>query len=176
MSESSKLAKALIAVFLVFLLAFLAEILYVLWRRRASHQQDLSCTISIDDHGGGNIFCCSKTQSRVEPIIGGLSELSEVLDDPIDVFKLRDMSRLLFTIKEEEEEGKEDMASQKSVSSATSKCGRKNLTNSFDDTATSSDLVLTIDEENEDTFSTPCVSPSHFSPVASPAHSGHSHS
>ncbi|KAL8147524.1 hypothetical protein AgCh_005013 [Apium graveolens] len=174
MNEPSKLAKALIAIFLVFLLALLAEILFVVWRRRVTHQQDLSRTTSLHDHGRGKIFCCSKTQSRVEPIISSLDEASEALDDPIDVFKLRDMSRLLFTIKEEEEEGKEDLESQKSVSSVTSKCGRKYLTNSFDDVATLSELVLTIDEENEDTFSTPYVSPSYFSPVASPAHSGHS--
>lgn len=174
MSEPSTLAKALIAVFLLFLVALLAEILFIVWRRRVSHQQELSRTTSNIDHGGGKIFCCSKTQSRVEPIIGDSNEASEVLDDPIDVFKLRDMSRLLFTIKEEEEEGKEDVESQKSVYSATSKCGRKKISNIFDETATLSELVLTIDEENEDTFSTPCVSPSYFSPVASPAHCSHS--
>ncbi|KAK1397257.1 hypothetical protein POM88_007120 [Heracleum sosnowskyi] len=145
-----------------------------IWRRRVLQQQDLSRTTSIHDHGGGNIFCCLKTQSRVEPTSGDADEASEELDDAIDVFKLRDMSRLLFTIKEEEEEGKEDLESQKSVSSATSKCGKKNVTDSFDDIARLSELVWTIDEENEDTFSTPCVSPSYFSPVASPAHSGHS--
>lgn len=174
MSEPSKLAKALIAVFLVFLLALLAEILFLVWHRRVSHQQGLSRTTSSHDHGGGRIFCCSKTQSRVEPIIGGSDEASQVLDDPIDVFKLRDMSRLLFTIKEEEEEGKEDMESQKSVSSATSKHGSKNLSNSFDDTTKLSEFVLTIDEDNDDTFSTPCVSPSYFSPIASPGHTCHS--
>ncbi|WOG99993.1 hypothetical protein DCAR_0519349 [Daucus carota subsp. sativus] len=173
MTEPSMLAKALIAVFLVSLLALLAEILFVVWRRRVSHQQDLSLTASDHDHGG-TIFCCSKTQSRVEPITGGSDEAYEVQDDSVDALKLRDMSRLLFTIREEEEEGKEDLESQKSVSSATSICERKYLSNGFEGTATLSELVLTIDDENDDNFSTPCASPSYFSPFASPSHSGHS--
>lgn len=188
MSGPSKLGKALTLVFVVSLVFLLAELLFVLWRRRLLRRRD---PLEIDRPGltSNNsssskeflYFFCLKSQSRVEPAgageVGG-SDGSPV-DDPmevIDVFKLRDMygpSRVLFTIKEEE---REDLESEKSLSnSASNKTRTRNLSQCFEDTARSTELVVAIvDDEEKDIeatpFSTPCASPLYVTPSASPLH------
>lgn len=177
MSGLSKLGKALALVFVVSLIALLSELLYVLCRRRLFLRQDHPELTAKDDL---RYFFCLKTHSRVEPAgaarVRG-SDGSSVDDrmEVIDLFKLREMygpSRVLFTIKEEEE--REDFDSEKSLSSATNRARTRNLSDSFEDTGVSPELVLTIDVAEDDIeatpFSTPCASPLYFTPTASPVH------
>uniref|UniRef100_A0A5B7C3H3 Uncharacterized protein n=1 Tax=Davidia involucrata TaxID=16924 RepID=A0A5B7C3H3_DAVIN len=186
MSGLSKLGTALIAVFVVSLVALVAELFYVLWRRRVFRRQNPAV------HGGDHLdisgdtsskellyFFCWKHQFRIEPdgapVRGSDGSAPNAPPELIDVLKLQGMygpSRVLFTIKEEE---REELESEKSLSSAEK--GPKNtkrvsLEECFAEVAVEPpEVAVTIDEDCHATpFSTPCASPLYYTPSASPSH------
>jgi len=143
-SGLSKLGQALSVIFVVSLLALVAELFYVLWRRRFFRRQS-TATDGSDAAPLRSSFptskellyllCWKQHQSRVEPDGGGgggsdpetgcngqsSSSVEDPTDEVIDILKLQAMrgpSRVLFTIKEEEREDVESSEAEPSVSSA----------------------------------------------------------
>ncbi|KAL6956664.1 hypothetical protein U1Q18_014296 [Sarracenia purpurea var. burkii] len=196
MSGLSKLGTALSVVFVVSLVALVAEVVYVLWRRRLISRQ----TDPGDGGCGGAAaaskelllyFLCWKHQSRIEPDGGsgstanradGTSPPDTSMEAMIDMMKLQGMygpSRVLFTIKEEE---KEDAESEKSLSLSSSPVAsaekvlpkktrrrRVSLEECFSDDAEFPELTLTVVGDREATpYSTPIDSPLYYTPAGSP--------
>ncbi|KAA8518470.1 hypothetical protein F0562_015976 [Nyssa sinensis] len=187
-SGLGKVATVLTAVFVVLLVALVADLFYVLWRRRvfrrrndAVHGGDVS-EIYSDTFSTSSkellYFFCWKYRSRIEPdrapVRGPDGSAPSAPPEVIDVFKLQGMygpSRVLFTIKEEE---REELESEKSLSSAEKvpmKTKRVSLEECFTEVA--GDLLeveVTIDVDGKTTpFSTPCASPLYYTPTASPS-------
>ncbi|XP_059646592.1 uncharacterized protein LOC132293231 [Cornus florida] len=190
MSGLSKLGIALSIVFAFSLVALVAELFYVLWRRRVFRRNNFP--VHGGDHGSDSFstnpsnskellyFFCWKSQSRVEPdgapTRGGSDGYSP--DDPaeiVDILKLQGLygpSRVLFTIKEEE---REDVESEKSLSS-TEKGHNKTKSILFEECLRSAggespEVAVRIDDVGEEMtpFSTPCASPLYYTPAASPS-------
>ncbi|XP_057466743.1 uncharacterized protein LOC130756269 [Actinidia eriantha] len=167
MSGLNKLGTALSVAFVVSLLALVAELVYVLWRRRLSHLQT-SAAVSKELL----YFLCWKQQARVEPdkrIGSGRSDPGEP-EEVIDILKLQEMygpSRVLFTIKEEEREEAESEKSLSSAEKVIKKTRRVTLEGCF---MVAGDSEVRIAGDLETTpYSTPCDSPLYYTPTASPA-------
>ncbi|GFY97950.1 hypothetical protein Acr_12g0004910 [Actinidia rufa] len=190
MSGLNKLGMALSVAFVVSLLALIAELVYVLWRRRLFRLQ----TSAVDD---GDVefsgesaaaskellyFLCWKQQSQVEPdkrIGSGQSDPGDP-EEVIDILKLQDMygpSRVLFTIKEEEREEAESEKSLSSTEKVVKKTRRVTLEECLMVAGGSPEVEVSCAGHRETTpYSTPCDSPLFYTPSASPARESESES
>ncbi|KAH7854366.1 hypothetical protein Vadar_012982 [Vaccinium darrowii] len=209
-SGLSKLGQALSVIFVVSLLALVAELFYVLWRRRFFRRQS-TATDGSDAAPLRSSFptskellyllCWKQHQSRVEPDGGGgggsdpetgcngqSSSVEDPTDEVIDILKLQAMrgpSRVLFTIQEEEREDGESSEAEQSVSSASAekshekrrRVSQLSLEECFniDGDLTEEEEVVTVTlvgncgcEIETPPYSTPCGSPSYYTPSASP--------
>ncbi|EPS59595.1 hypothetical protein M569_15211 [Genlisea aurea] len=181
----SKLGVVLTVILLLTLIALMAQLIYVLWRRR------VVCHRSGGDLDGDGLatddrirmyssspdsafssrellyFFCIKSKSSgansksatVPADSGSESTEAEVVE--IDVLALNGMfgpPRLLFTIKEEEREGWE------SPEGSHNKLSLKEFLKFEQET------VTVEGSDNTTPFSTPCFSPLYFTPSASPIH------
>lgn len=145
----SKLATALIVIFTISLVTLVAELSYVLWRRRLSRRRSQCVPTSPSDNATQTspdttsfssisskrllyFFCLnSKDFSRVQPKSVPIPNLNSTVSSPpddemevIDVFKLQNMygpSRILFTIAEEDKEVDLESDKSNSVSSSADK-------------------------------------------------------
>ncbi|XP_024961998.1 uncharacterized protein LOC112502339 [Cynara cardunculus var. scolymus] len=157
-----KLATALTVVFIVSLLILVAELLYVLCRRRQSTH---------------NVFLysfCLKSKTRVEPAgappqnPGGSSPEDAV----IDVFKLLEAngrSRVLCTIKEDDREDVESIEIAVTERMSLQECLESEAA------AAEEERAVTVHAEVVDTktvFSSPYDSPMFYTPVGSPSREG----
>ncbi|KAJ0028312.1 hypothetical protein Pint_36144 [Pistacia integerrima] len=178
MNGLMKLGAVLTIVFLVSLLALLAELFYVLWRKQAFRRRS-SPEIPPSSKEQLLYFFCLKNQSRIEPAGNPTApeaqeaEAVVVAVDDDDVAKwqlgMYGPSRGLFTIREEEREGTEtsEAENDQSVKSKTvrfegeSDCGVVKI----------EDIV---NGEETTPFSTPCASPPYYTPSPSPTHDKYS--
>ncbi|XP_019186412.1 PREDICTED: uncharacterized protein LOC109181113 [Ipomoea nil] len=201
----SKLGTALAVVFVVLLAALFAQLVFVLWRRRAFRR---SIT---PESGSGDVerqsqsssffsapskelflFLCLRTDThlaRIEPSstpslhnsAGSTPESPEM--ELVDLLKLQGglygPSKILFTIKEEEKEDLESVCSsvEKGPRRKTNS-KRRSLEDFFeidgDSPVISPEVVATVADDchldiETTPFSTPCTSPTYFTPSASPA-------
>lgn len=187
----SKLGISLTIVFVISLLALLAQLFYVFWRRRVFRRQtyigggaDHLSIYSSTESGFSSkeffFFFCMRSNSNSMAVTGDRNPNRrldmEVVD--IDLLKLQGMfgpPRFLFTIKEEEREGFES-PSDKSLHSAekeAKKIDELNRSNrvSLEECFKAADAVVEIDggEGNDATpFTTPCASPVFLTPSSSP--------
>ncbi|PSS01615.1 Zinc finger protein [Actinidia chinensis var. chinensis] len=183
MSDLNKLGTALSVAFVVSLLALVAELVYVLWRRRLFHLQTSAADAgdveySVESAAASKellYFLCWKQQARVEPdkrIGSGRSDRGEP-EEVIDMLKLQEMygpSRVLFTIKEEEREEAESEKSLSSAEKVIKKTRRVTLEGCFMVAGDSAEVDVRIAGDLETTpYSTPCDSPLYYTPTASPA-------
>ncbi|KAK9921433.1 hypothetical protein M0R45_029942 [Rubus argutus] len=155
----SNLGTALTLVIAVsILVALVAQIFYILWRRRNLHNrsvpEDTESVLALESSssqssGIFSFFLCWKNQSRIEPQEAhnnpapNRNDVQE-LDDIIKWQALFGSSRLLFTI-EEEERGfglRDDVFFM---------CRERE-----------------VDEESTTPFETPCASPTYYTPSPSP--------
>ncbi|XP_052176190.1 uncharacterized protein LOC127790645 [Diospyros lotus] len=144
MSGLSKLGTTLSVVFFVSLMALVAELVYLLWRRRLHLQR-------------------RSGRGRVKPDGGGNGSPEEAV---IDLAKLQAMygtSRVLYTIKEEEEE-REEAESEMSVSVSSVEIVAKKVT--LDECFSGAGDAL---ETQTTPFTTPCGSPAYYTPSDSPS-------
>lgn len=171
----SKLASSLTAMFAVSLLAILAQLFWVLRRRRRLRRQ------SIED--GGNSFYsspkeflhifCWQNQSRIEPseapppTPASQAGITTEVDDIFKWHVLYGQSRILFTIKEEEREG---VDSENCSSSENGTRTKRVCTEEVVGVLARSVPVVAvkIDVDDATPFSTPCASPPYYTPLSSP--------
>jgi len=136
----SKLGTTLTSVFSLLLLALLAEILYLLWRRRQ---------------------LLRLRRTRVEPSGAALLTIANHRDPP-ETLKLEAIdgpsSRVLFTIKEED---REEVEAEELPS-----VGERRTQNVLPEE--SLEVVVVVDFEAEPPFLTPCASPPYYTPSSSP--------
>ncbi|KAE9465638.1 hypothetical protein C3L33_02454, partial [Rhododendron williamsianum] len=192
-SGLSTVGQVLSAIFVLSLVALVAELLYVLWRRRFLRRRSTPVDATNPEALRNSFptskellyFLCWKQHrpSRVEPDggPGGGSdpetgrigpEPEDPTEEVIDILKLQAMrgpSRVLFTIKEEE---REDVESETSVCSAEKSHHEKTRRVSLEEflnTMPEEVTVITASEDWETTpYSTPCDSPLYYTPTASP--------
>lgn len=194
----SKLAAWLIAIFAICVAILAADLAYVFWRRRRFHRRSSSAEDSSAAGGDSSVyvlsskellyFFCWTNQSRIEPNdhqVNAVDHSSEERaenaplescageeDEEIDDLKFQEMygrSRLLFTIKEEEESHSVVSGDPKSLSS-----DGQGLVEDFQEIGDVEvpAVVLTVEHDNEEEatpFSTPCASPSFYTPSPSPS-------
>lgn len=179
MNGLTKLGTILTVVFIVSLLALVAELLYVLWRRQNFRRRSdpFYRTPSKEQL---LYFFCWKNQSRVEPAGNPQVPASEdleaasaaaVVDDDVAKWQLgvNGPSRFLFTIKEEDREGTETETENDQAMKSSSKtvCIEAAESSASDEDV----VVVTIEAVDEGTpFSTPCASPPYYTPSPSPTH------
>lgn len=194
----SKLGTALIAVFVVCALALIAEIVYVLWRRRRFQRRSVA--------GGGEstpagdplyalsskellYFLCWKNRSRIEPQEAHSHSSADHprlnVPDVDDLLKWQELfgpSRVLFTIREEEEEREGvELATHSSPSNVADDRISEAKTADLEDCDGDEERVAacTVPEAGDVTvkvevvegttpFSTPCDSPPYYTPLPSP--------
>ncbi|KAL8526976.1 hypothetical protein ACS0TY_016008 [Phlomoides rotata] len=193
----SKLGIVLTIIFVVSLLALLAQLFYVLWRRRvfrrqtyisggvrdgADHLSIYSSTESSFSSREFLFFFCMRSNSNSIAGTGRNGDRDsnrrldmEVVD--IDLLKIQGMfgpPRFLFTIKEEEREGFESPA-DKSMHSAEKELKKIDEGNrvSLEECFKAADAVVEVEIDvgggNDATpFTTPCASPEFHTPSASP--------
>lgn len=205
----SKLGTALAVVFVALVVALFAQLVFVLWRRRAFRRsippvyQAESGSGDVESQSQSSsffsapskelfLFFCLRTDThlaRIEPSTtpslhnstGSTPESPEM--ELVDLLKLQSglygPSKILFTIKEEEKEDLESVCSsvEKGPKKKTNS-KRRSLEDFFeidrDSPEISPEVVVTAADdchlEIESTpFSTPCTSPTYFTPSASPA-------
>ncbi|GAY32949.1 hypothetical protein KPL70_018434 [Citrus sinensis] len=179
----TKLGTILTVVFVVSVLALVAELLYVLWRRQSFWRRSDQLYPKPSKEQLLYFFCW-KNQSRIEPAGNTHAPASEdaearvsaVDDDDVSKWQwaVYGPSRVLFTIKEEEREGTETTseAENETVKS-------KSKTVSFDQAESVSDQVavlVSVEEAVDEAtpFSTPCASPPYYTPSPSPTHDKYS--
>nr|GMD39642.1 Zinc finger protein [Ipomoea batatas] len=202
----SKLGTALAVIFVVLLAALIAQLVFVLWRRRAFRRRIPPPESGIGDVESQSqsssffsvpskelfLFLCLKTDTRlarIEPSstpslhnsAGSTPESPEM--ELVDLLKLQGglygPSKILFTIKEEEKEDLESVCSsvEKGPRKKTNS-KRRSLEDFFeidgDSPEISPEVVSTAADEchldiETTPFSTPCTSPTYFTPTASPA-------
>ncbi|XP_022765794.1 uncharacterized protein LOC111310579 [Durio zibethinus] len=198
MNASTKLGIVLIVIFATCLLALLIELIYVFWRKRSFRQRIVvsGSTHFVDSEFSNSpfyaapskellyFFCWKNQPARVEPSPGVVSttpteaataadsEAAAAEEDEDELAKWQAVygqSRLLYTIKEEEREGADSVENSADQSEAKSE-KRVCLRDCFSGGAEMADDVsLVVDVEEEATpFSTPCASPSYFTPSPSP--------
>lgn len=184
MNTLNVICTALTVVFAVFLVILVAEILYVLWRRRRFRG------VNVADGDGEfsdesfystpskellYFFCWKNQTSRIEPdaetaaaALPPITPTDAQVDEMLKQHALYGPSRVLFTIKEEEEE-----EMQTDVSSAENeerkrkkKTKNKSRSISLEDVAAVAAVVINIDDSTP--FSTPCTSPPYYTPSSSP--------
>ncbi|GLT90091.1 hypothetical protein SLE2022_080430 [Rubroshorea leprosula] len=123
MNGLNKIGAVLTVLFVLCVFALMAELVYVLWRRRRFRRRSVSA--GGDSEMSGTqfdtpskellYFFCWKNQSRVEPagvqpVLSDVARDSEAsVDDDVEKWQQAAYgpSRLLYTIKEEEKEGAE---------------------------------------------------------------------
>ncbi|KAJ0976681.1 hypothetical protein J5N97_012155 [Dioscorea zingiberensis] len=139
MKGLTKLALALLLVLLLSLLGLLAGVISVVWfrrrRRRSSPEADVEAAPKVMSSFVG----CWRSSSKVEPAAEGAEPMAMMW-----TAACYGPSRLLYTIKEEEEERE---ASETEVQ------------------------LAAAGEDDAVEFSTPCASPEFFTPAPSPARS-----
>lgn len=184
----SKLGTVLTVIFVVSLAALLAELFYVLWRRRAFRRQTTGGLDQLSQNSSTEsnfspiasskellYLFCIRPQSRIERnaiapnsdangVDSNREEEMEVID--IDLLKISGPPRFLFTIKEEE---KEDMESPLEIEVKKKKkrgdrSGIKRV--SLEECMEDAMVAIAIDDATP--FSTPCDSPLYFTPADSP--------
>lgn len=178
MIDLSKFFIGFIVVFAVFLLVIVTQLFYVYWYRKrfrrrnsaAAHPELPGDPFSIPSKEL-LYFLCWKRQSRVEPQADSAAtpagRPSEEISD-VDVLKWPGFyrpSRFLFTIKEEEKDEMEPDSADKSLPAET-KAGP--LGECFRAADESPELTVEVGVHEATPFSTPCDSPSYFSPSSSP--------
>ncbi|PSS16158.1 hypothetical protein CEY00_Acc33594 [Actinidia chinensis var. chinensis] len=187
MSGLNKLGMALSVAFVVSLLALVAELVYVLWRRRLFRLQTSAADVEFSGESATAskellYFLCWKQQAQVEPdkrIGSGQSDPGDP-EEVIDILKLQEMygpSRVLFTIKEEEREEAESEKSLSSAEKVVKKTRRVTLEECFMVAGGSLEVAVSCAGDRETTpYSTPCDSPLFYTPSASPARESESES
>ncbi|PON97408.1 DNA-directed DNA polymerase, family B, conserved site [Trema orientale] len=189
----SKLGTALIAVFAVCLVVLVADLVYVIWRRRRFQRRATSATgESVLAGDTDSIYVlsskellylfCWQNRSRVEPngTNGGTNQLPDPDNDPNhaeadDRLKLQGLygqSRLLFTITEEDGDDEAERTAEGLEKEADGSddrdrvCTGSTLT---DDVAVSVDVEVVVVDDDATPFSTPCASPPYYTPPPSPS-------
>ncbi|XP_010262971.1 PREDICTED: uncharacterized protein LOC104601369 [Nelumbo nucifera] len=178
MSGLSKLVIGLTVVFVVSVVALIAQVVYVIWCRRRFRREN---STGEPDFTGKPFaspskellyFFCWKNQSRIEPAVPPTSLASDAQDaapelvDPLKWHGLYGPSRVLFTIKEE----REDAESQKSSAERKPK-KRQSLEECFEVTNSEEleEIVkVEVEVERGTPFTTPCGSPPYYTPCPSP--------
>ncbi|XP_021289655.1 uncharacterized protein LOC110420602 [Herrania umbratica] len=197
MNASTKLETALVVIFATCLLAFIIELVYVLWRKRRFRQR------SIVSGGNGSVdsefsnspfyaasskellyfFCWKNQPARVEPSSGVVSpapteaptasdsEAATVEADDDELAKWQAAYgpvRILYTIKEEEREGADSVENSADQTEVKSD-NRVCLRDRFSGPVeVADDVAVVVDVEEATPFSTPCASPPYFTPSPSP--------
>lgn len=189
MNTLNKICTALTMVFAVSLIILVAEILYVLWRRRRFRSRNLSSRdVEFSDEPYYPtpskellyFFCWKNQNSRIEPDAETTAATATApplppntptdadVDEMLKRHALYGPSRVLFTIKEEEREEMETDFSSPAENEERKgkKKKRKSRTFSLEEVAVSA-MVIDIDDSTP--FSTPCASPPYYTPSPSPA-------
>ncbi|GAB4833267.1 hypothetical protein Ancab_031514 [Ancistrocladus abbreviatus] len=193
MSSPSKLLIILTSLSSLFLLTFLAEILYLLHRRRRNLLEAANPALPAGDQSSNNtptsksdllyFFLCWKNRVRVEPAAvgssgsGSVEELPEISLEISEMMKLHGIygpSRVLFTIKEEE---REEMGSSERSSLGGERkipLGEKLTMEECHATGESPEMAAIVgleclELETSTPFSTPSASPPYYTPSPSPA-------
>ncbi|XP_057536184.1 uncharacterized protein LOC130814150 [Amaranthus tricolor] len=145
----SKFGIILTLVLSFLLLALLAELLYLLWRRRQQFRHKISRI--------------KPTTTTTTPTI--------VPNSHSQIFKLEGIyelpSRVLFTIKEEEKEGIEI----DEITSVLAENKKSIVGDNYEHLGDSSEVIIMVSDSDfgvEPPFLTPCTSPPFFTPAASP--------
>ncbi|GLT94782.1 hypothetical protein SLE2022_125050 [Rubroshorea leprosula] len=180
MNALTKLPAVLTAIFTLCFCVLMAELIYVLWWRRRFREQNISgsegsrmsgATFNLPSKELLYFFCWKNKSSQVEPsatppALMDVSRDSEAAkddddDDDDDLEKLQALyvsSRLLYTIKEEEKEGRD--SSEYSVE--TESKSRWTLGDALTAMALSEAALAAVDEvEAETPYYTPSPSPGH---------------
>lgn len=190
----SKLGSALIAVFAVCFVVLVADLVYVIWRRRRFQRRSIATGESV--LAGDSIyvlsskellyFFCWKNRARVEPNEANNgtqpdpeSQIPVEVDDLLKLQGLYGESRLLFTIKEEEDEAERSEGLDQMESSYSKEEKEGSETSNYSDnhgqvcvgsTLTDDVAASVLVEVDEATpFSTPCASPPYYTPSPSPS-------
>lgn len=180
MNGLTKLGAVLTIIFALCVFALLADLLYVLWRRKRFRRRSLSgagSDISGSPFYGPSkellYFFCWKNQSRVEPAVipAVITEAARVSDSSVSVDvdevekwqSLCGPSRLLYTIKEEEKEGTEISSEYYSAEGGEAKSRRSSLRDALAARDLSDEATLAataVDDDLETPYYTPSSSPS----------------
>lgn len=161
MNGLTTLGTVLTVVFSVSILVLVVELVYILWwkrvyKRRSDPEQTETDLLPSKDQL--LYFFCLKNASRVEPSTTTVVE--PAVDDELAKWHQRlygPTSRVLFTIKEEEE--------QEDSEAETDGC--------FSIQIVENDRNEEKEEEEATPFSTPCASPPYYTPPPSPSHDCH---
>ncbi|XP_030481803.2 uncharacterized protein LOC115698769 [Cannabis sativa] len=195
MSGLSKLGATLIVVFILCFLVLIADLVYVIWRRRRFQRRTFSPGESVATTGDDStyalsskellyFFCWNNNRARIEPNITNnrpdpnnntTTQTALEVDELLRLQELYRQTRLLFTIKEEDfEAGKTDQESKEQSSiSITSSADRDDddddqgfVRSTLTDDG---DSVMSMKVDEATPFSTPCASPLYFTPSPSPS-------
>ncbi|KAJ9184558.1 hypothetical protein P3X46_004272 [Hevea brasiliensis] len=195
MNTLNKICTALTVVFAFCLVVLVAEILYVLWRRRRFRSRSLaSGDVEFSDESFYPtpskellyFFCWRNQTSRIEPdaetstaAAAAAAETAPPLpqstptdadvDEMLKRHALYGPSRVLFTIKEEEREEMEtdfSSSAENEERKRKRKTKKKSRTLSLEEVAVSA-VVIDIDDSTP--FCTPSASPPYYTPSPSPA-------
>ncbi|PON70086.1 Transmembrane protein [Parasponia andersonii] len=185
----SKLGTALIAVFAVCLVVLVADLVYVIWRRRRFQRRITSATGESVLAGGSDsiyilsskellYFFCWQNRSRVESngTNGGTNQLHDPdndpnpaeADDPLKLQGLYGQSTLLFTIKEEDGDDEAERTAEGLGKEAASSDRVYTGSTLTEDVAVNFDVEVVVDDDATP-FSTPCASPPYYTPQPSPS-------
>ncbi|KAI4348898.1 hypothetical protein L6164_009564 [Bauhinia variegata] len=186
----NKLGTALTVIIAVTLTALVLEIIYVLWRRQRFcevNESDLTREASCFPSEELLYFLCwKKNKSRVEPREASLPNSASSCSPPEleeQVMKwqcLYGPSRMLFTIKEEEEREGLEMESEYSASASaeiefdtvvkTNRACFSEPVGTVEQNLREGEVAVTIELNETTPFWTPCGSPSYYTPSSSPLH------
>ncbi|KDP36129.1 hypothetical protein JCGZ_08773 [Jatropha curcas] len=186
MNTLNKICTSLAVVFAVSLAILVAQILYVLWRRRTFGNRSLSSgefsSESLYPTPSKELlyfFCWKNQASRIEPDaetttaapdappITSSAHVDVDVDELLKRHALYGPSRVLFTIKEEEREEMETELSS-SAEKEENKVNRKKKTRSVSLEEIVA-VAMMISADDATPFSTPCASPPYYTPSPSPS-------
>ncbi|PWA39528.1 hypothetical protein CTI12_AA572410 [Artemisia annua] len=185
----SKLATALTIIFVVSVVILIAELVFVLWRRRSSRLQPSGPptpedpTLSTSDYTAKELllFFCLKAKTRVEPSETAPTQnpnASSTNDEAIDVFKLLEASRpsrILCTIKEDDREdaGSTSISVVDSVDITTlEKVSLQECLELEKAAERAAKAEMEVEDKKTVLSLSPCDSPMFFTPLGSPSRDG----
>ncbi|XP_062112513.1 uncharacterized protein LOC133823680 [Humulus lupulus] len=184
MTGLSKLGATLIVVFVVCFMVLIADLVYVIWRRRRFQRRSISTGVSVTSGDSTYslsskellYFFCWTNRSRIEPNEANNNRSSPnnqtltapEIDDLLKLQGLYGQSRLLFTIKEEDFEAERPEENKEGTITSTAEADHDDQGFVVSTLTGDADAVsITVDEVTP--FSTPCASPPYFTPSPSPS-------